>query len=146
MEAVMRKVQLDDVIRVHYTGKLEDGSEFDSSKDQEPLEFKVGEGKLIPGFEKGVVGMKQGESKTISLPPEEAYGERREELITRMDKTELPSNISPDVGMWLQMKRNDGQAIPVVVAEVTEDAITLDANPPLAGKTLIFELELVEFV
>lgn len=142
----MREVQLNDVIRVHYTGKLEDGSEFDSSKGKEPLEFKVGEGKLISGFEKGVVGMKQGEIKTISLPPEEAYGNRREELIISIDKTEVPSDISPEVGMLLQMKRNDGQEIPVSITEVFPDAITLDANPPLAGQTLIFDLEIVEFV
>ncbi len=142
----MREVQLDDVIRVHYTGKLEDGTEFDSSKGKDPIEFKVGQGNLIAGFEKGVIGMKQGETKTVSIPSEEAYGERQEELIATINKKELPPNISPDVGMPLQMTKPDGQVIPVVVVDISKETITLDANPPLAGKTLIFDLEIMEFV
>ncbi len=142
----MKTVQLDDVIRVHYTGKLEDGTEFDSSKGKDPIEFKVGQGNLIPGFEKGVVGMKQGETKTISIPSEEAYGERQEELIAKIDKKEFPPNISPKTGMQLQVKRPDGQMMPVMVIDVSEDTVTLDGNPPLAGETLIFDVEIVEFV
>ena len=142
----MRKVQLDDVIRVHYTGKLEDGTEFDSSEGRDPIEFKVGQGNLIPGFEKGVMGMEQGETKTISIPPEDAYGERQEELIAEIDKNQFPPDIAPDVGMPLQVQRPDGQVMPVVVVDISEDTVTLDANPPLAGKTLIFDLKIVEFV
>ncbi len=142
----MKTVQLDDVIRVHYTGKLEDGTEFDSSKGKDPIEFKVGQGNLIPGFEKGVVGMKLGETKTISIPSEEAYGDRQEELIAKIDKKEFPSNISPKTGMQLQVKRPDGQTMPVMIIDVSEDTVTLDGNPPLAGETLIFDVEIVEFV
>ncbi len=142
----MREVQSDDVIRVHYIGKLEDGTEFDSSTGKDPIEFKVGQGNLIPGFENGVIGMKQEETKTVSIPPEDAYGEQQEEMIAKVDKNEFPSNISPEVGMPLQVKRPDGQVMPVMVVDVSEESITLDANHPLAGKTLIFDLEIVEFV
>lgn len=142
----MRKVQKDDVIRVHYTGKLEDGTEFDSSKGKNPIEFKVGQGSLIPGFENGVIGMEQGETKTVSIPPDEAYGKRQDELVAQINKTEFPSDITPKEGMQLQLKSKDGQTIPVMIVNINDDIVTLDANPPLAGKTLIFDLEMVEFV
>lgn len=142
----MRKVQLDDVIRVHYTGKLEDGTEFDSSIGKDPIEFKVGDGHLIPGFEKGVVDMEEGEKKTISIPAKDAYGESREELTTNVKKSEFPPDISPTVGMTLQVKGPNDQVIPVIVIDISEDTVTLDANPPLAGQTLIFDLEMVCFV
>jgi peptidylprolyl isomerase len=141
----MRKVQLDDVVRVHYTGKRGDGTAFDSSRGKDPIEFKVGKGTLIPGFEKGVLGMQKGETKTVSTPPEDAYGNRQEELIARIDKHDVPATITPTVGMPLHVKGPDGQMIPVVVADIAEDTITIDANSPLAGETLIFDLEIVEF-
>ena len=142
----MRKVQLNDIIRIHYTGRLEDGTEFDSSAGKDPLEFKVGDGNLIAGFDQGVIGMTEGEKKTVSIPPEEGYGVHQEELVARIEKSQIPSTISPEVGMPLQMKGPDGDVMPVIVVDVSDDAITLDANPPLAGKTLIFDMELVEFV
>ncbi len=142
----MRKVQLEDVVRVHYTGKLEDGTEFDSSKGKDPIEFKVGKGNLIPGFEKGIVGMEEGEKKTITITPEEGYGERREELTAQISKDELPPDVTPSLGMTLQVKRPDNQVLPVVIIDISGDTITLDANPPIAGETLTFDVEIVEFV
>lgn len=142
----MRKIKNGDTIRVHYTGKLEDGTEFDSSLGRDPLEFTIGSGKLIPGFEKGVVGMETGEKKTITLPPKEAYGEKRPELIVEMEKNNLPDDISPEVGLQLQISQTDGNPIIVTITAVSDDKITLDANPPLAGQKLIFEIELLEVV
>ncbi len=135
-----------DTIRVHYTGKLEDGTEFDSSRDKDPIEFKVGSGSLIPGFEKGVIDMTIGEKKTITIAPDEAYGEKHEELVAKIDKENFPSDISPEIGMPLQIKQPDGENINVIITEILEDSVTLDANSPLAGKTLTFDIELVEIV
>jgi peptidylprolyl isomerase len=145
-EKMMRKVQLNDVIRVHYTGRLEDGTEFDSSTGKDPLEFKVGGGNLISGFEEGVIGMTEGETKSVSIPPEEGYGEHQEELVAEIERSKLPATLSPEVGMPLQVKRPDGQVMPARIVDVSDDKVTLDGNPPLAGKTLIFDMELVAFV
>jgi peptidylprolyl isomerase len=142
----MRKVQLGDVIRIHYTGKLEDGTEFDSSTGKEPIEFKVGKGTILPGVEKGVIGMAPGETKTITISPDEAHGEIREELIARIDKKGLPSNASLSPGMPIEMKRPNGEMMTVMVVDITDDTVTLDANSPLAGRTLVFDLELVALV
>ena len=133
-----------DTVKVHYTGKLENGEVFDSSKDREPLMFVIGEGNVIPGFENGVLGMEEGDSKNISLAPEEAYGERRKELVVEIEKGQFPENITPSVGLQLQMTQQNGDPIHVVITAIHEERVTLDANHPLAGKTLFFDIQLVE--
>lgn len=141
----MSTVKDGDTVKVHYTGKLNDGSVFDSSQDREPLEFTLGEGQLIPGFENAVTGMEQGDSTTVNIPTDEAYGERRDDLELEVAKNELPDNIEPEVGMQLQMQQQEsGQAVPVQITKVEDDKVTLDANHPLAGKDLTFDIELVE--
>ncbi len=140
----MSEAKKDNVVKVHYTGKLDSGQVFDSSKDREPLEFKIGEGKLIPGFEKGVVGMKLQESKTIKIPFAEAYGEKKAELMIEVQNQQLPEDLKPEVGMELVSKSPDGQEQIVKIAEVKEASIVVDANHPLAGQDLTFEIELVD--
>jgi peptidylprolyl isomerase len=130
-------------VRVHYTGRLEDDRVFDSSTGGEPLEFTVGEGRVIPGFEQAVVGMQVGEKRTITIPPEQAYGPRDDEMIAEVERDKFPPDIAPEVGQQLQMKQQ-GQTYIVTVAEVTDETVKLDANHPLAGKELIFDVELVE--
>ena len=142
----MGKVKNGDTVKIHYTGKLNDGSVFDSSEGRDPLEFKVGGNMVVPGFENGVIGMKKGDNKTISISPEEAYGERREDQINVVERTQLPEDMEPEVGMALQATGQDGSVIPVAITEVNEKTVTVDANHPLAGKDLIFDLELVEIV
>jgi len=133
-----------DTVKVHYTGKLEDGTVFDSSKDRDPLEFTIGSGSIIPGFENGVIGMSVGESKTVEIAPDDGYGQRRDDLTVTVEKERLPENINVEVGQALRMERENGRTIDVVVSEIKEDEVTLDANHPLAGKKLIFDIELVE--
>lgn len=140
----MSAVKSGDTVTVHYTGKLEDGTVFDSSKDRDPLEFTVGNGQVIPGFEQGVIGMEPGGSKTLTVAPDEGYGQVRKELLVEVRKTDFPKDITPEIGQRLQMQRPDGQQIQVTVAEMKEDMVTLDANHPLAGKTLVFDVELVK--
>jgi peptidylprolyl isomerase len=140
----MGQAQEGDTVKVHYTGKLDNGMVFDSSQDREPLEFKIGAGQVIPGFEKGIIGMEVGQSKTVKLPPEEAYGPQREELIAEVKKADIPENIKPSVGQRLSLRQPDGNTVNVTISDVNEESITLDANHSLAGKTLIFDIELVE--
>lgn len=132
-----------DTVKVHYTGTLENGEVFDTSKEKEPLEFTLGQGQLIPGFEKAVVGLNVGDSTTINIPSAEAYGDVREDLIINVPKDQLPGDVEPQVGMQLQVNQPDGQPIPVRVTDVTETELQLDANHPLAGENLTFEIELV---
>ncbi len=133
-----------DTVKVHYTGTLEDGRVFDTSKEREPLEFKVGEGQIIPGFESGVVGMEVGETRDIEVTPDDAYGPRREELVMEVPVAEFPEHITPEIGMELQIKQQDGTPFGVVITDVAEEAVTLDANHPLAGQTLYFQVEVIE--
>ena len=141
----MSQVKANDTVKVHYTGKLADGQVFDSSVERgEPIEFTMGQGQLIPGFEKGLIDMKVNEKKTINIPKEEAYGEPREELIQEVQKSQLPEEIKPEVGMGLVSKSPDGQEMNLVVRDVKEDTIVVDGNHPLAGKDLVFDLEVVE--
>ena len=133
-----------DKIQVHYTGKLEDGTTFDSSAGREPLQFQLGEGQVIPGFDQGIIGMEYGEKKTITIPPEQAYGDRRDDLVTEVESSVFPEEVKPAVGAKLQMELKDGNKIPVEITAIEGEKVTLDANHPLAGKTLIFEVELVE--
>lgn len=141
----MSQVKDGDTVKVHYTGKLtEDGTVFDSSREREPLEFTLGEGQLIPGFEEAVIGMEVGDNTTVDIESEDAYGARREDLELEVSKSDLPDNIDPQPGMQLQMQQKNGQAIPVQITEVENDYVKLDANHPLAGKDLTFDIELIE--
>ena len=140
----MTPAQNGNTVKVHYTGKLDDGTVFDSSIDREPLEFQVGENQVIPGFDRGVIGMKIGESKTLTIPPEDAYGPVRDDMIVEVKKDKIPEDIDTAVGAKLQIQQPNGQPVPVTVTGATDDTVTLDANHPLAGKTLIFDVELVE--
>lgn len=139
----MSKVKENDTVKVHYTGKLKDGQVFDSSLEREPLQVTLGQKSLIPGFENGLIDMAVNEKKTIVIPMEEAYGEVKKELFQKVPLTELPEEIKPEVGMGLMAKNPDGTERQLRVADVQEDAIIIDANHPLAGQELIFELELV---
>jgi peptidylprolyl isomerase len=133
-------------VKVHYTGTLEDGTMFDSSEGRDPLQFTVGGGQVIPGFDAGVTGLKVGESRTVTIPPEEAYGPVNDQLKLEFPIDQVPEGVDTTVGAALEITHESGQQIPVVVTEVTEELIILDANHPLAGKTLTFEIELVEIV
>jgi peptidylprolyl isomerase len=141
----MPKVKDGDAVKIHYTGTLKDGTEFDTSVGGDPMEFTVGEGKLIPGFEKAVVGLAPGDKKTFTIPFDEAYGPRRDELVVAVERDQMPSDLNPVVGDDLVMERED-KKFRVRVVEVTDDTVTLDANHPLAGEDLNFEVELVEIV
>lgn len=140
----MNQVQGNETVKLHYTGKLNDGQVFDSSVQREPLEVKLGEGRLIPGFEKGLVDMKVNEKKTITIPKNEAYGEVQKELFQKIPTENLPQEIKPEVGMGLMSKNPDGSERQLRVADVKENFIIVDANHPLAGQDLTFELELLE--
>lgn len=140
----MSKVKANDTVQVHYTGKLKNGQVFDSSEGREPLEVTLGQGSLIPGFEKGLINMEVSEKKTVTIPKEEAYGEVREELFQEIKNEELPDTIKPEVGMGLVARNPDGTERQLRVAEVKDDHIVIDANHPLAGQDLIFDLEVVQ--
>ena len=140
----MSQVKQNDKVKVHYTGKLANGEVFDSSEGRDPMEFQVGTGQLIPGFENGVIDMKVNEKKTIVIPSTEAYGEPREELVQEVPKDRLPQEIEPEIGMGLVSKTPDGNEIQLVVKEIKEDAIIVDGNHPLAGQELTFDVEVVE--
>lgn len=142
----MNKAKSGDKVRIHYTGKLDDGTQFDSSAGREPLEFDLGGGGVIPGFDSAVDGMAVGESKSVKIESEQAYGPRHEELIQDVPKSELPDDIEISVGLQLQAQSPEGQVMRFVIAAITEEVITLDGNHPLAGQTLNFDIELVEIV
>jgi peptidylprolyl isomerase len=144
--AFMTQAKKGDTVKVHYTGKLDDGTVFDSSQGREPLEFTIGQGQVIPGFEEAVTGMTPGEAKTTQIPVDKAYGPRHEEMVMEVPRTQFPADIEPEIGQKLQVGMQSGQTVVVTITEVKEDSITLDANPPLAGKDLIFDIELVETV
>jgi peptidylprolyl isomerase len=133
-------------VKIHYTGTLDDGKQFDSSTGRDPLEFEMGAGMVIPGFESGVANMEVGEKKTVNIPAAEAYGEKRDEMVMEFEHANLPEGLEPAVGMGLQMQGPQGQAIPVQITAVAEESVTIDANHPLAGQDLTFELELIEVV
>ena len=139
----MQQVKNGDTVRVHYHGKLTDGSTFDSSDGREPLEFVVGNGQVIKGFDQAVLDMKVGDKITVDIPVEHAYGERSEDMMMEYPLTEFPADMQPVVGMELHMSDNMGNVFPVVIAEIMDEVVILDANHPLAGENLIFEIELV---
>jgi peptidylprolyl isomerase len=131
-------------VKVHYTGQFTDGTVFDSSREREPLKITVGEGKLIPGFEETLIGMSIGEVTTVTIPPEKAYGPHYDQMVMKIPRTQLPEDLKPAIGQQVQMRGPDGQTAIALVSEVAEDSVTLDANHPLAGKELVFEIELIE--
>ncbi|MEO0491215.1 MAG: peptidylprolyl isomerase [Cyanobacteria bacterium P01_A01_bin.123] len=131
-------------VKIHYTGRLEDGTVFDSSVDRDPLEFTIGGGGIIPGFEEAVMGMAPGESKTTTIAPESAYGPYRPEMVLKVEREQIPEDIPLSVGQQMQIRQPDGSAVPVIVTEMNEGDVTLDGNHPLAGENLVFDIELVE--
>ncbi len=139
----MQKVKDGDTVKVHYHGKLTDGTTFDSSEGREPLSFEVGSGQVIPGFNEGVTGMEVGEKKTITIPSDQAYGEKRDDLLMEFPMDKFPPDLKPEVGMALNMSNQEGHQFPVMITEVRDESVILDANHPLAGKDLVFDLEVV---
>ena len=133
-----------DKVRVHYTGKFEDGEVFDSSIGIEPLEFEVGAGDVIDGFDEAVVGMAVGESKTVTITPDKGYGDYNPEMLVDMPRECFPDDITPEIGMQLEVIDEEDNPVPVTVVEVGENLVRLDGNMPLAGKNLVFEIEVVE--
>jgi peptidylprolyl isomerase len=140
----MAQAKQGDTVKVHYTGKLADGSVFDSSANRDPLEFTIGQGQVIPGFEQAVVGMKAGDAKTATIAPDDAYGPHRPNMVGAVDRSQLPQDINPQVGQQLQVRQQDGHSMVVKVTEVGKGKVTLDANHPLAGKDLTFDIQLVD--
>ncbi|MFW5781278.1 MAG: FKBP-type peptidyl-prolyl cis-trans isomerase [Bacteroidota bacterium] len=140
----MSKVEKGNTVKVNYTGKLNDGTVFDTSKDREPLTFKVGEGQLIPGFEQAVLGMEEKETKTVEIPPDQAYGKRSDELVKHIPKERLPENLDPKIGEQLISSHPDGTKITLNVIDKSDTGITVDANHALAGENLIFEITVEE--
>jgi len=138
----MAQAKNGDKVSVHYTGKLVDGSIFDTTEGEEPLEFILGDGELIDGFEEGVLGMKIGEKKTVTLPPEKAYGEKQEEMLIEVPFSDMPADLELQIGDELEVTDEDDEPMLVIVSDVTADTVTLDCTSPLAGQTLIFDLEL----
>ena len=135
-----------DTVKVHYTGKLEDGTVFDTSINRDPLQFTIDEGRMIPGFEQAVEGMNPGESKTTKVPADQAYGPHHKEMVLVVDRSQLPVDLKPEVGQQLQILQADGQTIVVTVTDASESSVTLDTNHPLAGKDLTFDIQLIEIV
>lgn len=142
----MQTAKKGDKVKVHYHGKLTDGTTFDSSEGRSPLEFEIGSGQVIPGFDEGVTGLQIGEKRTVNIPAEQAYGPVSEEQIVEFPRSQFPPEMTPEVGMPLQMSNDQGQTFQVVIKEVKDDMVILDANHPLAGKDLIFDIELVDIV
>jgi peptidylprolyl isomerase len=143
---IMQQAQQGDKVKVHYHGTLRTGETFDSSEGRDPLEFTVGSGQVIKGFDEGVKGMNVGEKRTVEIAVEDAYGEKSSDMIIEFPKAQFPADMKPEIGQQLMMKNGSGQSFPVVVTEVKEDSVVLDANHPLAGQDLIFNIELVEIV
>ncbi len=131
-------------VKVHYTGKLDDGTVFDSSVGREPMEFTIGQGQMIPGFERGVVGMSEGETRTVVIAADQAYGVHRPDGVFELDRTEIPTTIPLEVGMQLQATGPGGRPVSMTVVALTDDKVTMDANHPLAGKDLTFDIEMLE--
>ena len=132
-----------DNVKIHYKGTLQDGTVFDSSEGRDPLGFTLGSGQVIPGFDEAVMGMTEGESKKVTIPVEKAYGPRNDELVMPVPLSQVPPDLNPEVGQQLQLGGPTGQPAMVQVVDITDEHIMLDANPPLAGEDLTFDIELV---
>lgn len=139
----MSQAKSGDIVTIHYTGTLDDGTEFDSSAGGDPLQFTLGSDQVIPGFSKAVEGMAVGDSKTVNIPPEQAYGPRHEQMVQEVPRTVLPEELEPKEGMALQARNPEGGTVNLIVTAVSDDTITVDGNHPLAGKVLNFDIELV---
>ena len=142
----MTQAKQGDTVRVHYTGTLNDGTVFDSSQGRDPLEFTLGQGRVIPGFEEAVVGMDLGESRTTNIPVAQAYGPRDERLVMQVDRQQVPADVELAVDDQIQLRRRDGGMAIATVTAITESTVTLDGNHPLAGEDLTFDIELVEII
>ena len=144
----MAQAKAGDTVRVHYEGQLSDGTIFDSSLEREPIEFILGQDTVIPGFEQAVIGMEVGESKDVSIPPEDGFGEYSEDLVVNIEKSILPPDINPELGMQLEVSSEEEEETPRVfaIADIAEDSVTLDGNHPLAGKEIAFKIELLEIL
>ncbi|KYP14892.1 peptidylprolyl isomerase [Flavihumibacter sp. CACIAM 22H1] len=142
----MQQVQSGDTVKVHYHGRLTDGTTFDSSEGRDPLEFQVGSGMVIAGFDNGVMGMLVGDKKTVHIPVDDAYGPKNPDMIIEFPKEQVPADMPMEVGMRLNLNNSQGQVVPVVITEIQDAAILLDANHPLAGEDLVFDIELVEII
>lgn len=142
----MAQAKSGDKVKVHYHGRLTDGTTFDSSEGREPLEFEVGAGMVIKGFDEGVTGMNVGEKKTVHIPSLEAYGPKNDDMFLKFPKEQFPADMNPEVGMQLTLSDGQGQYFQVRVAEILENEVILDGNHPLAGQDLVFDIELVEIV
>ncbi len=142
----MRHAEKGDTVKVHYTGTLKDGTVFDTSRNRDALEVTLGSGNVIPGFEDAVVGMSEGETKEVEIPPEDAYGPKRDELVVHVQRDRFPAGVDPREGMPLNLKGPEETVVPAVVTEVSEESVTIDANHPLAGEELTFRIELAEIL
>ena len=142
----MSEAKTGDTVRIHYTGTLTDGSEFDSSAGRDPLEFTIGAGQIIPGLDREVAGMAVGDTKTVTIAADEAYGQRNQEAVQEVPRSAVPESIDLVVGKRLQATTADGGQMVVTIAAISDETITMDANHPLAGEDLVFEVELVEIV
>ena len=142
----MSQAKKGDTVKIHFIGKMQDDTVVETSQERGPLEFKIGEGDVIPGLEQGVIGMRAGDKKSITISPEEAFGHPREDLVVDLNKNEIPEGIKLAVGIYLNIQAKDGQEFKVKVVDIKGDTITLDANHPLAGASLIFDVELIEIV
>ena len=142
----MAQAKQGDTVRIHYTGTLNDGTVFDSSQGRDPLEFTLGQGKVIPGFEQAVVGMDLGESRTANIPVAQAYGPRDEKLVMQVDRQQVPADVELEVDDQIQLRRRDGGMAVATVTAITEATVTMDGNHPLAGEDLTFDIELVEIL
>lgn len=140
----MEGIREGDQVKVHYTGKLQSGEIFDSSQGQDPLNLTIGQGKIIPGFEQALIGMKTGEKKTFDLTPDNAFGERKDELVHVINREQVPSDLKLEVGMQLALEGKEQDPIPAQVVDLSESTVTLDTNHPLAGKSLTFEIDIVD--
>jgi FKBP-type peptidyl-prolyl cis-trans isomerase 2 len=139
----MQEVKAGDMVGVHYHGRLNNGTTFDSSEGRDPLSFEVGKGMVIKGFDDALLGMRVGDKKTVNIPVDQAYGERNDGWIMEYPLSDFPDDMKPELGMQLNMSDNQGNNFPVIIAEIKEDAVVLDGNHPLAGQNLIFDIELV---
>lgn len=142
----MAQAKAGDTVRVHYEGQLSDGTIFDSSLEREPIEFILGQDTVIPGFEQAVIGMEVGESKDVSIPPEDGFGDYSEDLVVNIEKTILPPDINPELGMQLEVSSEEETPRVFTIADIAEDSITLDGNHPLAGAEIAFKIELLEIL
>jgi FKBP-type peptidyl-prolyl cis-trans isomerase 2 len=140
----MQEAKNGNQVKVHYHGRLDDGTTFDSSEGRSPLQFEVGAGQVIKGFDDGVLGMKEGDKKTIHIPVEQAYGEKSPDMIIEFPRDQFPPDMKPEIGMQLNLRGQDGRNFPVVISDVKDDVVVLDGNHPLAGRDLIFDIEMVE--